>query len=85
ADRVAVMYAGKIIEIGLVDEIFYQCQHPYTQGLLAAMPNPDIHTNSLYAIPGTPPNLLHPPTGDAFAARNKHALKIDFIEEPPMF
>nr|WP_080709307.1 ABC transporter ATP-binding protein [Lysinibacillus sphaericus] len=85
ADRVAVMYAGKIIEIGLVDEIFYHCQHPYTQGLLAAMPNPDIHTNSLYAIPGTPPNLLHPPTGDAFAARNKHALKIDFIEEPPMF
>ncbi|MFZ4202935.1 ABC transporter ATP-binding protein [Lysinibacillus sp. NPDC056220] len=85
ADRVAVMYAGKIIEIGLVDEIFYHCQHPYTQGLLAAMPNPDMGTNSLYAIPGTPPNLLHPPTGDAFAARNKHALKIDFIEEPPMF
>ncbi len=85
ADRVAVMYAGKIIEIGLVDEIFYHCQHPYTQGLLAAMPNPDIDTNSLYAIPGTPPNLLQPPTGDAFAARNKHALKIDFIEEPPMF
>lgn len=85
ADRVAVMYAGKIIEIGLVDEIFYHCQHPYTQGLLAAMPNPDIETDTLYAIPGTPPNLLHPPIGDAFAARNNQALKIDFLEEPPMF
>ncbi|TKI66425.1 ABC transporter ATP-binding protein [Lysinibacillus mangiferihumi] len=85
ADRVAVMYAGKIVEIGLVDEIFYHCQHPYTQGLLAAMPNPDIDSESLYAIPGTPPNLLQPPVGDAFAARNKQALKIDFLEEPPMF
>ena len=85
ADRVAVMYAGKIVEIGLVDEIFYHCQHPYTQGLLAAMPNPNIDGESLYAIPGTPPNLLHPPVGDAFAARNKQALKIDFVEEPPMF
>lgn len=85
ADRVAVMYAGKIIEIGLVDEIFYHCQHPYTQGLLAAMPNPDIETSTLYAIPGTPPNLLQPPIGDAFAARNNQALKIDFLEEPPMF
>ncbi|WP_155593750.1 ABC transporter ATP-binding protein [Lysinibacillus cavernae] len=85
ADRVAVMYAGKIIEIGLVDEIFYHCQHPYTQGLLAAMPNPDIDTDTLYAIPGTPPNLLHPPIGDAFASRNQHALKIDFKEEPPLF
>ncbi|VDG99364.1 Glutathione import ATP-binding protein GsiA [Lysinibacillus sphaericus] len=85
ADRVAVMYAGKIVEIGLVDEIFYNCKHPYTQGLLAAMPNPDMDTDTLYSIPGTPPNLLYPPKGDAFAARNRQALNIDFLEEPPMF
>lgn len=85
ADRVAVMYAGKIVEMGLVDEIFYNCKHPYTQGLLAAMPNPDMDTDTLYAIPGTPPNLLYPPKGDAFAARNRQALNIDFLEEPPMF
>lgn len=85
ADRVAVMYAGKIVEIGKTKEIFYNPQHPYTTGLLAAMP--DLHTDQeeLEAIPGAPPNLLHPPKGDAFALRNPHALKIDFLYEPPMF
>ncbi|MGE7920400.1 dipeptide ABC transporter ATP-binding protein [Viridibacillus sp. NPDC093762] len=85
ADRVAVMYAGKIIEIGLVDEVFYKTTHPYTKGLLAAMPRPNMMSDELYSIPGSPPDLLNLPQGDAFAERNKQALKIDFIEEPPLF
>lgn len=85
ADRVAVMYAGKIVEVGTVDEIFYNPQHPYTWGLLASMPTLEIGNQDLYAIPGSPPNLLHVPTGDAFASRNQYALAIDFEEEPPMF
>ena len=85
ADRVAVMYAGKIIEIGTTDEIFYDPRHPYTWGLLAAMPKLDTKDELLYTIPGSPPNLLYPPAGDAFAERNSQALKIDFIEEPPFF
>lgn len=85
ADRVAVMYAGKIVEVGTVDEIFYNPQHPYTWGLLASMPTLEIGNQDLYAIPGSPPNLLHVPTGDAFASRNEFALAIDFEEEPPMF
>lgn len=85
ADRVAVMYAGKIIEIGKTEEIFYNPQHPYTKGLLAGMPNLNTGQEELKTIPGTPPNLLHPPVGDAFAERNEHALKIDFIHDPPMF
>lgn len=84
ADRVAVMYAGKIVEIGGVDDIYYHPQHPYTWGLLSAMPTPD-QKGKLYAIPGTPPDLLNPPKGDAFALRNEYALAIDFEEEPPMF
>ncbi|MHA3225981.1 ABC transporter ATP-binding protein [Globicatella sulfidifaciens] len=84
ADRVAVMYAGKIVEIGGVDDIYYHPQHPYTWGLLSAMPTPD-QKGELYAIPGTPPDLLSPPKGDAFALRNEYALAIDFEEEPPMF
>ena len=84
ADRVAVMYAGKIVEIGGVDDIYYHPQHPYTWGLLSAMPTPD-QKGELYAIPGTPPDLLNPPKGDAFALRNEYALAIDFEEEPPMF
>lgn len=84
ADRVAVMYAGKIVEIGGVDHIYYHPQHPYTWGLLSAMPTPD-QKGKLYAIPGTPPDLLNPPKGDAFALRNEYALAIDFEEEPPMF
>lgn len=84
ADRVAVMYAGKIVEIGGVDDIYYHPQHPYTWGLLSAMPTPD-QKGELYAIPGTPPDLLNPPKGDAFALRNEYALAIDFEKEPPMF
>ncbi|WP_318505085.1 ABC transporter ATP-binding protein [Bacillus sp. T3] len=86
ADRVAVMYAGQIIEIGTVDEIFYDPRHPYTWGLLASMPSLENDDNTeLAAIPGTPPDLTNPPKGDAFAARNPYALAIDFEKEPPMF
>jgi len=84
ADKIAVMYAGKVVEYGSVDEIFYDPKHPYTWALLSSMP--DIYTQEkLDAIPGTPPNMIHPPVGDAFAARNKYALKIDFEQQPPMF
>lgn len=85
ADRVAVMYAGKIVEWGQVDEIFYNPQHPYTWGLLASMPTLGSVNNELYSIPGTPPNMLHPPMGDAFAPRNAYALEIDFRQEPDVF
>ncbi|WP_409304658.1 ABC transporter ATP-binding protein [Peribacillus sp. SCS-155] len=85
ADRVAVMYAGKIVEIGTVDEIFYNPKHPYTWGLISSMPSLDSSNEELYAIPGTPPNLLNPPKGDAFAPRNEYALQIDLEEQPPMF
>ena len=84
ADRIAVMYAGKIVELGTADEVFYSPAHPYTWALLSSMP--DLDTNEkLEAIPGTPPNMIYPPVGDAFAARNKYALQIDFEQEPPMF
>ncbi len=85
ADFVNVMYAGKIIEVGTVDEIFYDPRHPYTWGLLSAMPDLETEDDRLYSIPGSPPNLLHEPQGDAFAARNKFAMKIDEKAEPPMF
>ncbi|KIL45687.1 ABC transporter ATP-binding protein [Jeotgalibacillus soli] len=85
ADRVAVMYGGKIIEVGTVDEIFYNPQHPYTWGLISSMPSLDTMDENLYAIPGTPPDLLNPPKGDAFAVRNEYAMNIDLLEEPPMF
>ncbi|MBT2756379.1 ABC transporter ATP-binding protein [Mesobacillus foraminis] len=85
ADRVAVMYGGKIVEIGTVDEVFYNPQHPYTWGLISSMPSLDAKDEDLYAIPGTPPNLLHPPKGDAFAPRNEYAMKIDLEQQPPMF
>lgn len=84
ADRVAVMYAGKIVEIGLVDEIFYEPRHPYTWGLLQALPA-FAKDGRLKAIPGMPPSLLHPPKGDAFASRNEYALAIDYEKMPPMF
>ncbi|NLK12817.1 MAG: ABC transporter ATP-binding protein [Candidatus Phytoplasma sp.] len=84
ADRVAVMYAGKIVEYGKVNEIFYNPKHPYTWALLSSMPDLDTR-QKLEAIPGTPPNMLFPPKGDAFASRNKFAMKIDFEEEPPLF
>ena len=84
ADRVAVMYAGKVVEVGTADEVFYNPQHPYTWGLLRSMPT--LHTgDTLYAIPGSPPDLLDPPVGDAFALRSDVALEIDRVEEPPMF
>lgn len=85
ADYVSVMYAGKIVEKGLVDEIFYDPRHPYTFGLLSAMPDLDTTDERLYAIPGTPPNLTRKVEGDAFAERNINALNIDFRLEPPMF
>ncbi len=84
ADRIAVMYAGKIVEVGTADDIFYAPAHPYTWALLSSMPDLDT-TGSLDAIPGTPPNMLDPPPGDAFAPRNKYAMQIDFEQEPPMF
>ncbi|WP_412676848.1 ABC transporter ATP-binding protein [Bacillus safensis] len=88
ADRVAVMYAGQIVETGTVDEIFYNPKHPYTWGLLASMPSLDTdggEEGKLTAIPGTPPDLTNPPKGDAFALRSDYAMKIDFEQEPPMF
>ena len=84
ADRIAVMYAGKIVEYGTAEDVFYDPRHPYTWALLASMP--DLDTNEkLEAIPGTPPNMIYPPKGDAFADRNKYALEIDFEMQPPMF
>ncbi len=84
ADNVAVMYAGKIVEYGTAEDVFYDAAHPYTWALLSSMP--DLDTNEkLDAIPGTPPNMIYPPKGDAFAARNKYAMQIDFEQQPPMF
>lgn len=85
ADYVNVMYAGKIVEVGNVDEIFYDPKHPYTWGLLSSMPDLDTNDPRLYSIPGSPPNLLHEPEGDAFAARNRYAMAIDEKAEPPLF
>ncbi|MDK2564871.1 ABC transporter ATP-binding protein [Romboutsia sedimentorum] len=85
ADRVAVMYAGKIVEIGTVEDIFYNSKHPYTWGLMSSLPTLESENEFLYNIPGEPPNLINPPKGDAFAIRNQNALKIDYFEEPPMF
>lgn len=86
ADRVAVMYGGQMIETGDVDEIFYDPKHPYTWGLLSSMPDLETEgSTELQAIPGSPPDLVHPPKGDAFAARSEYALAIDFKEAPPWF
>ncbi|MCF8018028.1 MAG: ABC transporter ATP-binding protein [Vallitaleaceae bacterium] len=85
ADYVAVMYAGKIVEKGTVEEIFYEPKHPYTWGLLSAMPDLDTTDDQLYTIPGSPPNLSRNVEGDAFAVRNIYALQIDHRLEPPMF
>ncbi len=84
ADRIAVMYAGKIVETGTSEEVFYEPAHPYTWALLSSMPDLDTK-EKLESIPGTPPNMIYPPKGDAFAARNKYAMEIDFELEPPMF
>lgn len=85
ADRIGVMYAGKIVEYGTAEDIFYHSAHPYTWALLSSMPDLDNSDDKLDAIPGTPPNMIYPPVGDAFAARNKYAMKIDFERQPPMF
>lgn len=86
ADRVAVMYAGQIVEYGTVEDIFYNPKHPYTWGLLGSMPDLNESTDELLrAIPGSPPNLIDPPKGCAFAPRNEYALAIDYEKEPPMF
>ncbi len=85
ADRVAVMYAGDIIEIGTSEDIFYDPRHPYTQALLSSLPQVGVKGTDLFSIPGTPPNLFTEVKGDAFAPRNPRALKIDFVEMPPYF
>lgn len=85
ADRIAVMYAGDIIEIGTAEEVFYNPQHPYTWALLSSLPQLGIKGEPLYSIKGTPPNLFNEIKGDAFAPRNPRALKIDFVERPPYF
>ena len=85
ADRVAVMYAGKIVEIGTAEEVYYDPRHPYTWGLMRSLPAFANGKESLYTIPGMPPTLIDPPEGDAFACRNEYALNIDYEEMPPMF
>ena len=85
ADRVAVMYAGKIVEIGTAEEIFYDPRHPYTWGLMRSLPAMNRGADELHTIPGMPPTLVNPPAGDAFACRNEYALAIDYEEEPPLF
>lgn len=85
ADRVAVLYAGRLVEIGTVEEIFYDARHPYTWGLLGAHPALCARGEALSCIAGMPPDLLNPPPGDAFAARNPYALRIDYEEAPPLF
>ena len=85
ADRVAVMYAGQIIEVGMINEVFFSARHPYTWALLSALPQLGVKGESLPAIDGTPPNLFNKIQGDSFAPRNRKALNIDFLEEPPMF
>ena len=84
ADRIAVMYAGKIVEYGTAEDVFYDPRHPYTWALLSSMPDLDTD-EKLDAIPGTPPNMIYPPVGDAFAERNKYAMQIDYEMQPPMF
>lgn len=85
ADRVAVMYAGDIVEIGTAEDIFYDARHPYTWALLSSLPQIGVKGEDLFSIPGTPPNLFTEVKGDAFAPRNPKALKIDFIKRPPYF
>lgn len=85
ADRVAVMYAGRVVETGTTNEIFYHPQHPYTWGLLEATPTLSTEDDNLYTIPGNPPNMAKLAAGDPFAPRNPYALDIDFVKDPPMF
>lgn len=85
ADRIAVMYAGDIVEIGTCEEVFYDAKHPYTWALLSSLPQLGVKGENLYTIKGTPPNLFQTIKGDAYAPRNPKALKIDFLERPPYF
>ena len=85
ADRVAIMYAGRIVEIGTAEEVYYDPRHPYTQGLLRSLPALARRHGALHTIPGMPPTLIDPPEGDAFACRNPQALTIDYQRQPPMF
>ena len=85
ADRIAVMYAGDIVEVGTCDEVFASPKHPYTWALLSSMPQLGVRGEPLYSIEGVPPNLFTEINGDAFAPRNRHALAIDFLERPLMF
>ncbi len=85
ADRVAIMYAGKIVEIGTAEDIYYDPRHPYTWGLLRSLPSLAHRKSCLHTIPGMPPTLINPPKGDAFACRNVYALAIDYEQQPPMF
>ncbi len=85
ADRVAIMYAGKIVEIGTAEEIYYDPRHPYTWGLMQSLPALNKGKAELKTIPGMPPTLIDPPKGDAFACRNEYALEIDYHQQPPMF
>lgn len=85
AQRIAIMYAGKIVEIGTARDVFYHPLHPYTWGLMSSLPRMDSNKEFLSCIAGMPPSLSHLPRGDAFAPRNKYALKIDYLAEPPMF
>ena len=85
ADRVAIMYAGKIVEIGTAEEVYYDPRHPYTWALLQSLPGLNTGKSELKTIPGMPPTLIDPPAGDAFACRNEYALEIDYHQQPPMF
>ncbi len=85
ADRVAVMYGGQIIELGTVEDVFYDPRHPYTWALLSSLPQLADRNTELYSITGTPPSLYNEITGDAFAPRNPYCMKIDTLLEPPMF
>lgn len=85
ADRVAIMYAGRIVEIGTAEEVYYDPRHPYTWGLMQSLPGLNRGAAELKTIPGMPPTLIDPPKGDAFACRNEYALEIDYHEQPPMF
>ena len=85
ADRVAVLYAGQVVELGTAEEVFYDPRHPYTWALLSSLPQLAQRNTKLYSITGTPPSLYNKIVGDAFAPRNPHALKLDTLMEPPMF
>ena len=85
ADRVAVLYAGQIVELGMVDEVFHDPRHPYTWALLSSLPQLAQRNTKLYSISGTPPSLYNKIIGDPFAPRNPYCLKVDTLKDPPMF